>query len=142
MGEEVDGDKGYYLHTLGAEPEFVSSPFRRLVTLDYAADFAQAEDLFSEGEFAGAIVRLRIPAAMADRQRDLVADLEAAGAFEVRVEIEKIETPRRRETGVSSEMSAEQALRAWIAEHSELVPLTEELVAEAARVEEALHATT
>jgi len=138
FAEETDGDKGYYLHTLGAEPEFVSSPFRRLLTLDYAADFAQAEELFSQGEFAGAIVRLRIPQAMADRQREFVQALEAAGAFEIRTEVIRSETTRRRETEITAGMRPDQALDEWLKGKSDLLPLRDQLHEEAARVDEGM----
>ncbi len=120
---------------------FIASPCRRLITLDYAADFAQAEETFGrleEESCGGAIIRLRVPQSAADEVRGMTARLEAAGAFEVRVEIERAETIRRRDTQIAAGMTPDQALDEWLLGKPDLLPLREQLHEEAARVEEGM----
>lgn len=134
FGEEGEA-KLYHLVEIsdqGVLVEPIATPYRRLVTIDAGDQDAVAEIP------DGAIVRLRLPQAMADQQRDLVRALEAAGAFEVRVEVERAETVRRREAAVSHEMPLDEAIRAWLKQKPELEALADELIAEALKVEAAV----
>ena len=142
MGEESDGDKGYYLHEIGgggtATPYFFPTPYRRLVTLTWPDDRQAFEDSsISAFPVENAIVCLRVPQADADQVREMVARLEAAGAYEVRIEIERAETVRRREVEVHG-LSLPDQITAWLAQKPDLHPLTEALIAEAMRVEAAM----
>ena len=143
FGEEGQ-EKVYHLLAIGADGvrmEPIATPFRRLVTLgpeDFDEEGALRAPHAMVSELSGAIVRLRLPQVIGDRQRAMTATLEQSGAVEVRVEIERAEVQARRETGVSSEMSAAQALDAWLEQKPDLKPLRDELQEEAARVEAAM----
>lgn len=115
------------------EREAVPTPYRRLVTLD-APSHSSIEAMSARGELRGVIVRLRLPQAAAHQVRELVSQLEDLGAHEVRVEVERAETQRRREIEVSAGMDLPTALRLWLGQKPDLAALTEDLVAEAASV--------
>ena len=143
FGEEGQ-EKVYHLLAIGADGvrmEPIATPFRRLVTLgpeDFDEEGALRAPHAMVSELSGAIVRLRLPQVIGDRQRAMTATLEQSGAVEVRVEIERAEVQARRETGVSSEMSAAQALDAWLEQKPDLKPLRDELQEAAAQVEAAM----
>jgi len=141
---EQDEAKGYIDWQSGPngwEGQFIETPYRRLVTLT-AEDFQVRDDGSTDVECEpipeGAIVRLEIPAASWLTVEDARRAIEAAGAFEARVIKGRAETQRRRESAVSSEMSAAEALRAWLETKPDLHPIADALVTEAIRVEGAL----
>lgn len=113
--------------------EFFETPYRRLVTIAPRDTALALPD-----EIEGVVIRLQVPAALAEHAREFRQTLEAAGAHEVRVEIERAETQRRRETGISAEMNPIEALRTWLETKPEIHPLADALIVEAIRIEEAL----
>lgn len=78
----------------------------------------------------GAIVRLQLPESKANLVREITEQLEAAGAHEVRIEIVRSETTRRRETGVEAAMSKEEALRIYLHQRPDIAALEEAVIAE------------
>jgi len=147
FGEEGE-QKGYYLHQAagvddpgGGTIQFIETPFRKLVTLS-ASDFQVRDDGSADWECEpfpnGAIVRLEIPPGSTLTIAEAVRAIEAAGAFEARVTKPRAETERRRETGVTHGMGLEEQLRAWLKQKPELQPLTEAIIAEALKIEEAV----
>jgi len=122
--------------------EIIPTPYRRLHTLtgdDFDVDVEDGSVFYAaEDPIAAGIVRLEIPAGSALTVEEARRALEAAGAFEARVTKGRVETQRRRESAVSSEMSAAEALRAWLETKPDLHPIADALVTEAIRVEEAL----
>ena len=131
--------KGFYLVTVGGgEPtryEFVETPYRRFVTIDTTADeFTGLDQVVAQAK--DAIVRLRLPATQAGQARDLVQMLEKAGAHEVRVEIVRAETTRRREIDLGAGDMVEAGIDAWLAHHEEWKPRRDEMLVEAHRIEE------
>lgn len=120
-----------------AEP--IETPYRRLQTLG-PQDFDEQGELrcphVMPSELAGAIVRLQIPAAMKDMARKWRAACEVAGAQEVRVEIERAEVVKRRESQITASASPTEALDAWLATRADLSELADDLRVEATRVEE------
>jgi DNA repair exonuclease SbcCD nuclease subunit len=140
FGEETEA-KSYFLLDVGPEGlrtvETIPTPYRQLVTLT-EADFIDPASLVAGVIPVGAIVRFDIPASSTLTIDEAKRAIEAAGAFEVRVTKARAESVRRRETAVTSEMNSTDALREWLAQKPDLHPLTDALIVEALRVEEAM----
>jgi exonuclease SbcD len=117
------------------ETDSIPTPYRHLVTLEFGLDITEYPDT---SQVPGAIVRARVAAGSAWQVSEIPRELQALGAYEVRVEIERAETVRRRETEISASMGPMEALREWLAQKPDLHPLTDALITEAMRVEEAL----
>ena len=132
-------EKGFHFITLGdpdgARYEFVQTPFRRFVTIEMA-DESRALDQVEVAGAKDAIVRLRVPATQAGQVRALVQTLEQAGAHDVRVELVRAETTRRREIDLAADDIVEVGIDAWLAHHKEWIPRRDEMFAEARRIEE------
>ena len=62
--------------------------------------------------------------------------LEAAGAYEVRLEMIRSENRIRRETGMESGMGKVEALRAWLKQHPEYESLANDVLAEHQLIQE------
>lgn len=125
FGEEGE-EKGFFLHDLANESHsFNLTPYRKHETLD----FPNGKPWLPE-DVKDAIVRLRIPEAMADQARALIAALEVDGAHEVQIEIIRSETTRRRETGVEAAMSKEEALRIYLHQRPDIAALEAAVIAE------------
>jgi exonuclease SbcD len=131
FGEEGEA-KGYNLVEITAEggcaTEQIPTPYRRFLTVE--RDFGEpGQPVLADVE--GAIVRIRIPEAAAAQATDIRRQIEAAGALEVTVEIERAEAQRRAgATEMSHGMGVEDALRTWLAQHPDLETLADDLVAE------------
>jgi len=136
---EEGEEKGFHFITLGdpdgARYEFVQTPFRRFVTIEMA-DESRALDQVEVAGAKDAIVRLRVPATQAGQVRALVQTLEQAGAHDVRVELVRAETTRRREIDLAADDIVEVGIDAWLAHHKEWIPRRDEMFAEARRIEE------
>ena len=120
------------------ELESIPSPYRKLVTLslsDLSEDGASVNPTIP---VAGAIVRLEIPPESTLTADEARRAIEAAGAFEARVTKARSETMRRRDSDISASMGPVEALREWLAGKPDIQPLTDALITEALRVEEAL----
>lgn len=137
FGEEGE-PKSYCLWEInpGEAPlvERVATPHRRFLTLEVGAPWPPAEEL------AGAIVRVRVPQAQEVDTAELRRDLDAAGVHEYQIETQRAETVRRRAVEVSAETALDEALRAYLDQRPDLHPLTDALITEALRVEDALRA--
>ena len=119
--------------------EFFPTPFRRLQTLALS-DFTE-EGLLLDAigdQLVGTIVRLEIPPDSTLTVDEARRAIEAAGAFEARVTKPRAETVRRRKTEISAAMGPAEALREWVQQKPELVPILDDLLAEAGGVEEKL----
>jgi exonuclease SbcD len=112
--------------------ERVATPHRTFMTLEAGAPMPPAEHL------SGAIVRVRVPQAADVDMGQLRRDLEAAGVHEYQIETQRAEAVRRRAVEVSAETALDDALRAWLEQMPDLQPLTEQIIAEAMRIEAAL----
>jgi len=118
--------------------EFFPTPFRRLQTLALS-DFTE-EGLLLDAigdQLVGAIVRFEIPLDSALTIDEARRAIEAAGAFEAKVTKARAETVRRRESEISAGMGLREAVLAWIEQHPDIQPLSQALLIEAVRVEEA-----
>ena len=137
FGEEGE-EKGYVLVCIerdgAADFEWVSTPYRRFVTIDLGDGSA----LPPAEELAGAIVRVRVPQADDVDFNALRRDLEAAGVHEYQVETQRAETVRRRAVEVSSEMALEEAIKAWLEQRPDLKPMMDAILAEAHEIERQL----
>lgn len=141
MGEEADGDKGYYLHDPGGllVPTFFPAPYRRFVTLDAEQDFEKEGKLAADApSIEDAIVRVDLPPYCPFTVAQAQKAIEAAGAFEARVTQARAETERRRETGLTHGMALDEQLRAWLELKPDLDPLTDQIIGEAMVIEEAV----
>jgi len=120
----------------GIEIEQVPTPFRTFLTVD--GDFgAPGQPTLADCE--GAIVRIRIPQAAASQATEIRRQIEAAGALEITIEIERAEAERRAGAlEVSAGMDVEAALRTWLAQRLELEPLADVLVAEGLAIDRSL----
>jgi len=151
FNEEAE-DKFYYLWELNPDlgygplpvPVPIETPYRRLVTLsedDFIRELDDEElllDAALEESVQGAIVRLEIPAGSTLTIAEAQRAIDAAGAFEARVSKARAETERRRESGVTHGQPLDAQIRAWLEQKPDLQPLTEQIIAEALRIEEAL----
>jgi len=125
FGEERDA-KGYMLVDAamrevddgGMAFEFVETPARRFVTVDYAAEMPD------HGTLDGAIVRaINVPSGHpAD---EVVRDLEAAGAFEVTEVRRRPVEVTDGASGLSETLSTEEALAAFLEEDPDREALLE-----------------
>ena len=115
-GEE--GDKGFILWTVdadGASLEFVATPARRMVHLDFGGPPDLAAIQAAAASAQGAFVRVRWNVAEEERESvDRAAIVAAlAGAAEVKLEARVIPVLRSRAEGISQAQSLEQKLRRW-----------------------------
>ena len=115
-GEE--GDKGFILWTVdadGASLEFVPTPARRMVHLDFGGPPDLAAIQAAAASAQGAFVRVRWNVAEEERESvDRAAIVAAlAGAAEVKLEARVIPVLRSRAEGISGAQSLEQKLRRW-----------------------------
>jgi len=113
--------------------EEIPTPYRRLITVEW-----QDEEGTAIEDATGTIVRVKVAEAQQHQVAEIRRAFEAAGAYEVRVEIERAEVLRRRVVDVSAETTVADALRAYIAQRPDLAPMTDGLIAEAQAVEQAL----
>ncbi len=137
FGEEGE-EKRYCLWDVGATHatyQSIHTPYRRLVTLDLDASDKPA---MIDESLRDCIVRVRIAAACASMVdvEQLRRDIEGYGAHEIRIEVQRAETTRRRETEIASASTLEQSLDAWLAQHPDYQAQRAELLGEAQRVEE------
>jgi exonuclease SbcD len=118
-----------------ADVRRIATPFRRFCTVDVAEGVGWGE----WPQMQDAIVRLRIPQAMAAEATQLRTTAEGLGALEVTVEIIRAEAERRAGAlEVSAGMEIEPAIRTWAAQRPDLEPLVEGLVAEGLAIEAGL----
>ncbi len=120
--------------------EFFPSPYRRLHTLT-GEEFSVEEGAVvytGEEPIAAGIVRLEIPPDSSLTITEAKRAIEAAGAFEARVTKARAESVRRREHDLTTGMALPEAVREWIEQKPDLLPLTEQIIAEAMRVEAVL----
>ena len=115
-GEE--GDKGFILWSVdaaGAILEFVPTPARRMVHLDFGGPPDLAAIQAAAASAQGAFVRVRWNIAEEERESvDRAAIVAAlAGAAEVKLEARVIPVLRSRAEGISGAQSLEQKLRRW-----------------------------
>ncbi|MGE5816233.1 MAG: metallophosphoesterase family protein [Acidobacteriota bacterium] len=115
-GEE--GDKGFIIWTVdadGARLEFLATPARRMVHLDFGGvpDLAVIQTAAAGAQ--GAFVRVRWNVAEEERETiDRAAILTAlTGAADVKLEARVIPVLRSRAAGISQAPSLEQKLRRW-----------------------------
>ncbi len=113
------------------EVQQIPTPHRRFLTVQAG----NGHVLPTPDELAGAIVRVRVPQAAEVDFTALRCDLEAAGVHEYQVETQRAETVRRRAVAVSSNMALEDAIRAYLEQRPELMPVRDDLLAEAHRIE-------
>jgi len=108
--------------------EFIPTPYRKLVTLR-AGEFPP--DLYLP---PGTIVRLQVPAAWGGNLGELRAGLEAAGMAEVRVEVERAESVRRREVAITAQSDLPTALDGYLVQKLDYQPMRDELLGVAQEV--------
>jgi exonuclease SbcD len=136
FGEEGE-EKGYLMVTVppagDADFEWVGTPYRRFITITPSGGKICPDDV------QGAIVRIRVPEAEASDIPEIRRNLEAAGAVEIAVEIERAESQRRAgAVEVSHEMDVEAAIRAWGAQRPDIAPLLDALVAQGLMIDRML----
>lgn len=118
--------------------ETVPTPFRTYATVNLSA----AEDPLTElqetcegiGGIENAIVRVRVPQVAGLDLTAIRRRLEEMGAFDVQIEVQRIETARR-SAEIAAETALEPALRTWAEQRPETLELTDELLAEAVGIE-------
>jgi len=115
-GEE--GDKGFILWTVdanGARLDFIATPARRMVHLDFAAKPDIEAVKATAANTRGAYVRVRWSVAEEERETvDRAAVLGAlAGAAEVKLEGRVIPVTRSRAEGISQAHSLADKVRRW-----------------------------
>jgi len=145
FGEEGEA-KGYFLHDFGAHSHgFQESPYRKLVTLSAedlvlnAFDEPPLLDAAMEECVPGAIIRLELPPDSEITIGQARRAIEEAGAFEVTVTQARAESERRvRESGITHAQPVDEQLREWLKLKPDLHPLTEQIIAEAMRIEQVL----
>lgn len=131
QGEAGEEKRYLILDTETMTTESIPTPYRRHITLEVQ----NGVPLPIGPELEGAVVRVNIPAGMGADAMGIRAEIEAAGAYECSVSVERAETLRRRDVDVSAGMPVDAALKAWLTENPEFVPMADELVAEAQALE-------
>jgi len=135
FGEEGE-PRRYCLWTFdeGAVPTFASieTPYRTFWTVDLYGP-PGPNDTYEH--LRDGIVRVRIAASAEASPSEIRQRIMAAGAVECTVEVERAESVRRRETGVTAQSGLEESIRAWVKQKPDLERLTDELIAVAHEIE-------
>jgi exonuclease SbcD len=138
-------DKSYGLLSLGTGPSVafrhltydqIETPFRHFVTLE-RADLNEDGSPVVPGMVADAIVRVRIPEeSTLAHDSTLRTQIEAAGAVEVTVDIQRAEAERRAGAQeIAQEQSLDGQIDKWVDQRPDLDPLRGDLKAAAADVD-------